>query len=49
MEKRTPHYRLSEIQAQMHTVQGLRLNVKFQRDTAGFYFTISFKPLREAP
>lgn len=25
MEKRKPHYRLSEIQAQMDTVQGLRL------------------------
>jgi hypothetical protein len=25
MEKRTPHYRLSEIQAQMGTTQGLRL------------------------
>jgi len=105
MEKRTPHYRLSEIQAQMDTVQGLRLTesakvgirrvgmtnmdavevihslsrrnfyksmttnadhriwqdvyhaewnelelyVKFQRDAAGFYFMISFKPLREAP
>ncbi len=103
MEKRTPHYRLSEIQAQMDTVQGLRLTesakvgirragmanadavevvqslsrrnfyksmtsqadhrvwqdvyhaewnglelyVKFQRDAAGFYFTISFKPLQE--
>jgi motility quorum-sensing regulator/GCU-specific mRNA interferase toxin len=101
MEKRTPHYRLSEIQAQIGTAQGLRLTesaklgirragmalvdavavvqglsrrnfyksmttnadhrvwqavyhaewgglalyVKFQRDAAGFYFTISFKPL----
>ena len=100
MEKRTPHYRLEEIQAQMKTVQDLRLTnsaaqdirragmvnedavtvlqslsrhnfhksmtthldhrvwqdvyhaewndlelyVKFQRDPAGFFFTISFKP-----
>ena len=104
MEKRTQHFRLRDIQAQMNSIQGLRLTdsaktgirlagmvnedavkvvqglsrrnfyksmttnadhrvwqdvyhaewnglelyVKFQRDTQGFYFTISFKPLREA-
>ena len=100
MEKKTRHYRLEEIQAQMKTVQDLRLTysamegirragmvnqdaldvvqslsrhnfyksmtthadhrvwqdvyraernglelyIKFQRDSAGFFFTISFKP-----
>ena len=100
MEKKTPHYRLKEFQAQMKTVPDLKLTksamegirragmvnqdalyvvqslsrqnfyksmtthadhrvwqdvyhsewnnlelyVKFQRDSAGFFFTISFKP-----